>query len=179
MPNPGQIHGMKRSASILVLGLFLAGCGARTIEDFADELAGDAATTTDTGVVTTDSAVSVDVTPGIDSGPIAVDSGPAGKPIACGMTTCNTATQECCFESEDAPPRCTPKGSCMGPSLSCSSSVSCGPGESCCLDQDVGQAVCKSGCGREEITLCTTNAECPAGTRCRRAGAGLSACIRG
>ena len=171
---------MKRSAPALVLGLFLAGCGARTLDDgFTDEFPGDAATTTDTGIVTTDGAVSIDATPSRDSGPIAVDTGPAGKPITCGMATCNSASQECCFESERDPPRCTPKGTCAGAAFGCSSSLCCGSGESCCLDQDVGQAVCKSGCRRDEITLCTTNAECPMGSRCRRVGPGLSACMRG
>lgn len=167
---------MHRFASLAVF--LLVGCGARTIElDPESELPGPAG---DTGIVVTDSAVpGADATPRFDDGPIVVDAGPPGRPITCGMRTCTTTTEECCFESEEDPPRCTPKGTCAGASLSCSSALSCNGGERCCFDQDFGQAACKSSCERSEITLCTTNAECPTGSRCRRAGGGLSACQRG
>jgi len=171
---------MNGSASLLFLALLVAGCGARTIGlDEFEDITGDAAVG-DTGGVVPGS----DATPKLDSGGVVVDTAPPpGLPITCGRTTCDSAKQECCLESEMAPPECTPKGSCAGASFACSSASSCGAGLSCCFNQDTGQAVCKSRCegmGPEgEVTLCTSTAECPPRLRCRRAGAGFSVCAPG
>ncbi len=182
---------MQRLASLFAFGL-LVGCGARTDSSWMDEFAtgtedgavNDSATTNDDGVFLPDD----DVPPTFDSGVIVADAGPVSRPITCGTTTCDSATQECCLSSSGAAPKCTPKGTCTGgAALSCSSAASCAPGQQCCLTQPTPSAppssTCKSACSGGgpggEIPLCTSDAECPAGTRCRRLGGGIRGCIRG
>ena len=184
----GKSPGMSRSSVVVLLALVLSGCGARTIEDFGlDEQLGEVGTTSDTGTSGSDAVFppGEDAIAIADDGPIAVDAGPPSRPITCGMSTCASATQECCVPIDSmGPPSCTPIGKCAGLALSCSSSSSCGAGLQCCLSERTVSAVCKPSCaggmeGDREIALCTTNAECPTGLRCRRLGAGLSGCIRG
>ena len=102
--------------------------------------------------------------------------------IACGQTTCSAQTQDCCVTNQGGA-TCGAKGSCQGSSLSCSSSGSCGGGQVCCAafvrDGGVGgalNATCAQACSGQQAQLCATDAECPAGDRCRQAFGGLKTC---
>lgn len=168
---------MNGSASLLLLAVLVAGCGARTIGDEFEGTADDAAVGGDTAVIP-----GSDATSWVDTGVVVVDTAPPpGRPITCGRTTCDSAKQECCIESEMSPAECTPKGTCAGASFACSSAATCGGGQRCCFDQEIGQATCKSRCegmGPDgEITLCASNAECPPRLRCQRTDFGFSVCI--
>lgn len=181
--------GMTRSTLALLFAGLLAGCGARTDMNWADEVTGafdDAATVNDTGTF----VPGADAQPAADTGVTVVDATepPPSAPIACGRDTCDSAFEECCLPAMagGGEPVCTPRGTCTGGALTCASAASCTPGQKCCLDRgspgDPPSSVCKVACegGRDgEITLCTRDGECPMGTRCRRLFGGLSGCIRG
>lgn len=188
---PRQMADMTRSSLVFVVVGLVAGCGARTDMNWADEVLGaydDAATVvTDTGGILPgeDTGAVVDtatIVPGDTAPP------PPSTPIACGSDACDSAKEECCLPAMPGggEPVCTPRGTCKGGALACSSSASCAAGQQCCLDRGgfgtPPSSTCKTACegGREgEIMLCTRDSECPSGTRCRRLGGGLSGCIRG
>ncbi|MEO6420110.1 MAG: hypothetical protein ABIP39_11910, partial [Polyangiaceae bacterium] len=114
--------------------------------------------------------------------------------ITCGMTSCDSATQECCLTvmgggGPMAGGTCTAKGACMGGlALTCSSSASCAMGDVCCVNftQTGGTATCQPSCmgggggggGGGGIQLCATDAECPMGEACSMGPGGFKACRR-
>jgi hypothetical protein len=107
----------------------------------------------------------------------AADAAPAPR-IACGNTTCDSATQVCCVAAAGGAQTCIAKGTaCSGGQLTCSSPSSCSAGEKCCLSTLAGLvsgSTCKVECAAGEQTMCATRADC-GGTRCARSG-GLLVC---
>jgi hypothetical protein len=130
--------------------------------------------------------------PGTSSGG---SSGTTPAPgIACGKTSCNSSTQECCLSLAGGGPgsvssACTAKGSCAsGVALSCSSAASCAAGQVCCLGQSNSgaSAECKTSCGggggpggpggNFSVQLCNADPECPKNQECEPLQFGLKAC---
>ncbi len=143
---------------------------------------------------------------GPNGGPTLVDGGTSPAPttgITCGMTSCDSTTQECCIMAVGpggpggpmAGGTCTAKGACMGGvALSCSSASGCMAGNVCCVSftNAGGTATCAPSCmgmggggpggpgggGGGGIQLCAIDAECPMGEACVMGFGGLKACRR-
>src|SRR5580765_2494582 len=98
-------------------------------------------------------------------------SGTAGAAMAgrtaCGTTTCDSATQDCCVAG-NWEQVCGAKGSCTSGTLSCSGAASCGAGQLCCATRDQSgrpTAACATGpCPAFQI--CATAAECSSRLPC-------------
>jgi hypothetical protein len=187
-------------SSFLLCVILTVGCGSRTLDDFVD-VAGDGASTEGDGASATDtgSGGTVDDAGGTtdpDSGVIEpedtgtviadagapvdagkTDSGSKGSSISCGMTTCDSATQECCVSASGmgVSSACTKKGACKGAvTLSCSDGKACAAGQVCCLVLDMtgGESTCAKSCGGGgggggSAILCSADSECPMGQTCR------------
>ena len=86
---------------------------------------------------------------------------------ACGTTTCDAATQDCCI-SGSWQGTCAAKGSCTSGALSCSSSASCSGGQICCAtvatDGRPTAACAAAPC--PSFQLCARPAECTGGQPC-------------
>ena len=107
-------------------------------------------------------------------------------PIACGDTSCDGATQQCCASMNGA--KCiSPGDPCQGITLTCSSSANCDPGEICCASfgngPDDAQATCKKECGGPGpgggVQLCASDAECKNGGKCEQGPGGFFTCHNG
>lgn len=121
------------------------------------------------------------------TGTTSPSTGPSG-PIACGSSTCDAATQQCCltFDSQGgASGSCTSSGKCDGDlALSCASGKNCPSGQVCCADladDNTATATCKATCGDtsrngDSAQLCTADSECPKGQRCEKVPGGLGIC---
>lgn len=118
--------------------------------------------------------------PPTDAGPPPVDAATPPGPIACGASSCDSATQTCCIQQGGA--TCIAKGAtCQGGALACSSASSCGAGEVCCASlggAGGGGAACRTTCGPTGIQLCDSDAECTAPETCQPAVLGLKTCRR-
>jgi len=113
---------------------------------------------------------------------------PSSRRIACGSTSCDSTTEDCCLQvAANVVVTCAPKGQCVFPgvSFSCSSAANCPAGQVCCLSQPIRgtpSAVCIAACGtagggfRPSIQLCDSPAECPTGTTCVPTPFGVSTC---
>lgn len=186
-------------ASFLLCALLAVGCGSRTLNDFVDDDGGisadSAPSTTDTGSGGTvdDAGGTTEPDDGVidpeDSGTVVVDAGKPveagttdtgtkGSSIACGMTTCNSATDECCVSASGmgVSSSCTKKGACKGAvTLACSDAKACAAGQVCCLTLDMtgGESTCAKSCGGGgpggggSAILCSADSECPMGQTCR------------
>lgn len=164
-----------------MLACVALGCGGRTSTDdyFNAATAGDDAAVGAPDTAPGDAPVGLDAEP-----PVVPDSGTVTPepPIACGMTSCDPASQECCIRRAPGgtSQSCVPRGSCeRGVALSCSAS-SCASGQVCCLRvrMDGAAATCTPMCsGRGAFRLCTSDAECPMGQRCRATELGVRACL--
>lgn len=123
------------------------------------------------------------VTPPLEDGgvspppPADGSTGPGG--IACGMSTCNAATQDCCAGTGGA--KCVTKGTCTGgATLSCTDPSVCATGEVCCASGGGGGggggagAKCSKTC--TGAVLCSTNADCKAPQTCQPAFGGVKTC---
>lgn len=198
------------SARLVLALTLLTSCGGRTLGDL--EPAGDGGANIEIGIeddsgladtsiepdgsTEEDAIVVVDADPPPDASPPPpppTDAKPPPPPpadggtvtrITCGMTTCDSATQECCVTPSGggATAKCIPRdGICSGGvTLSCSTGAACPAGQSCCLRVSMsgGDATCSSMCGGPgAFRLCTTDAECPMGQRCRSTTIGLRACF--
>jgi hypothetical protein len=127
-----------------------------------------------------DATTSSDAAPADDS---AVPDAATPRTIRCGATTCNANTEQCCVELGGGT-TCSAIGACAGGvPLSCSGSESCGAGDVCCLTADPAGATstCRATCnggGAGGVELCSSDADCATGDRCRRTVAGISVCTR-
>jgi hypothetical protein len=107
-------------------------------------------------------------------------STPASGPVACGGSTCDARTQDCCLTLGGG--RCVPNGACVGPlSLSCESAKNCEGGDVCCIEVGGGSltAACRPSCGGgrgPHVQVCRSDAECTHGTRCQRTPLGFGFC---
>jgi hypothetical protein len=123
---------------------------------------------------------------------------PVPTPIACGASTCDAASQQCCVMGgglgggPGGPPSgmCVPTGKCAGDvTLSCSSAVSCTMGNVCCinLNADMPTSMCQASCGGGgggggnggRVQLCESDKECTNGRSCREIPDGVKICMRG
>jgi hypothetical protein len=177
--------------------VFAVGCGGSVTEaPVTDEDSG--ATGDDTGTTTTDdssvtptddsSVIPTDdaIVPGDETTPVAdgsvppTDSGTKPGTIACGMTTCDPKTQECCvtFGGGSTSSKCVDTGKCMGgATLACTDSTVCATGEVCCARFGGGGsgAECSKTC--MGTRLCSTDSECRMGEKCQTSMfTGLKSC---
>lgn len=109
------------------------------------------------------------------SAPVSNDDAGSTKSIECGGITCH-GEQVCCKDFIDDP-ECKPAAGKhdFDTVLFCDDASDCGPGQACCQKgTGSGDSVCRTGgCGSNEYTYCTTDAECPVNTKCTgNAGAG-------
>jgi hypothetical protein len=114
------------------------------------------------------------------------DAGTGGTGLACGRAWCDPATQDCCLSNLGA--RCEARGTCPGPSLSCTSAAACTDGLICCAGVSMGGAGmsldswCAAGCeadGGFTLQLCATESECPDGQQCEVGALGIRVCRGG
>jgi hypothetical protein len=100
--------------------------------------------------------------------------------IACGATSCDSATQVCCANGNAR--TCTSAAGCRGEILACSGSNSCPTAtDVCCAEAAAGRAgtitaKCEATCPKGSQQFCTTNADCAAADICRRLSADYNVC---
>jgi hypothetical protein len=203
-----SIFAQALSAGTVVLAV---ACGGKILDDGAvTSEPGPSAPGAPSGNSPGGPTASAAPSPGSPTGPSGpVVTGPAPTktaPIACGSTSCDGATQDCCITvgggggggsstaggpGGGAPSSavCTPKGKCDGDiALSCSSTASCASGQVCCanLNADAPTAVCQASCGGGGgggggggvQQLCASDKDCPMGRRCQDTEAGFKFCRR-
>jgi hypothetical protein len=191
---------MLRTLSFAVIGLAtVVSCGGKT-DLFGSQSGGGGSTSGPGG--SSSGGSSGTSAGGVGSG--GVGSTPASTAIACGQTSCNVATQECCIETPDSPGVCTSKGNgCNGLALTCASAANCTNGEVCCVafDGSSQSSVCAASCdnagssssggsnggpgdpgdgpgdGPGGLQLCATDAECVQGQSCQRTSLGFGICV--
>lgn len=172
------------SVSLAASSIAFAACGGAIVDTPQD----DAGTTaTDSGVKPDSSAVrdsgpAPDATTGRDA---AADSsippndggGGPGTPtpdqISCGATTCNSTTDVCCIDRNQAQTCITKGTTCdQGIAQGCDDKADCTGGDVCCGAQGAaGPAIeCKPTCGSIQgfplPQLCKTDSECGGGVPC-------------
>jgi hypothetical protein len=95
--------------------------------------------------------------------------------IKCGTTTCDPATQFCCYTTVTGMQACVATaGACAGGKLTCSSEAGCPGGQTCCLGTAglLSGSTCKSTCSITETELCATDADCAMGMCKNLSGSG-------
>jgi hypothetical protein len=166
----------------------ILGCGSRTLDDdpFLQALAdgGAKAESGDEGGTTTPDGGGL----GSDDGVVEIDAGPpVSTSIACGSATCDATTQECCVSfggggGGAGSAKCTAKGACTGGvALPCTGPSNCEAGQVCCLSAggpgSTPSAKCAPTCtGRNNLILCSSDADCVAPSTCQRTMSGFGAC---
>ena len=181
----------------LLLLCLCVGCGTRTIADdpFAFGETPDGGALLDGGKLPADGAL-----PSDDGSVIGEDGGILIDPpadaalarIACGTSSCDPTSQECCLTGGGGGPgggsaACTAKGACRasgGVALPCTGAANCPAGQVCCVSGGgpgaSPTAQCTATCtGRGSQTLCASDAECPSGNRCQSTPLGFGFCRRG
>lgn len=173
---------MKLRTLTVFAAMVLLGCGdeggATAVVD------GDGGFSADLGVETSgeETAASDTGTP-VDTGSTPADTmaPPADAPtmttsMKCGLTTCDSASQECCITAGIGV--CTTKGgTCAGARYSCTSKSNCAAGEVCCVSgAGTGGASCTASCPSDSTT-CASNADCSGKLkRCVDVGSGIKFC---
>ena len=199
---------MTKTAAALGLALSIAACGGSIAAVDADAGAGSSGgsggsaggSSGSSGTSGTSGGTSSDGGPASSSGASGGTSGSSGSSgasggsssgapppppasLTCGMSSCNTASQDCC--DSRAGLGCVAKGTCMGATLTCTSAGDCPPGDVCCLGGfgpgGPPTSSCQMRCGGGGgpggggQQLCASDAEC--GMRhCFKDSSGLGIC---
>ena len=117
-----------------------------------------------------------------DGGILPVDAGPPSTSIACGTTTCDSTTQDCCVSFQrGAGTSCVAHGTCSGIPLTCTGSANCSGGDVCCASLGGGGASCQPTCAGTggfggSFQLCNSDSDCPSGDHCRMSPFGVGIC---
>jgi hypothetical protein len=114
-----------------------------------------------------------------DAGLDILDGGPGIT--VCGPNLCAASSEVCCFEGVSGY-SCVPHNACVaGVILECSSTLSCGAGNTCCGNLDgeeaVGSSECRAACQADQVLVCENSAQCPVGRKCDSVGLAVGFCF--
>lgn len=91
--------------------------------------------------------------------------------VGCEKTLCSTATQFCCYDSND-PSSCKPIGmGCSGARVHCDGPEDCDGAQKCCgklngAQTEFNDVQCDTSCGSYERQFCHGAQDCPVGKAC-------------
>lgn len=110
-------------------------------------------------------------------GPDAEQPAEAGAlSIACGLASCNPATDVCCITTGGAS-SCSTAATCRGQVLTCSGSESCTGGDVCCGQLQASGSLttsCAPACASGDVRICSNGSDCKG--PCRQGAAGYGTC---
>ena len=123
----------------------------------------------------------------IDGAPVMIDAaGPPAPVVACGTTTCDPMTQDCCITPNpgmDPTFTCQDIGTlCAGSLVQCDGPEDCAMDEICCARTSPAtfEATCGAACnGGNANVVCHIDTDCEAGEVCCPDPMGFSACVTG